>query len=268
MSEDLTAAVAAAADAIDIPGPAPEPEALDTELPEGEDTFDRPYVEKLRSEAASKRTELRGFKEAFDGYTPEETSRFLELAADLNANPEKALEGFQGVTDRLAKQLGKVSTPMSEESIPAEVSAAATEVAAAIPGLTADDVTRMVNERMDAERATSDAAAATRNVFAEAAALSDSYVEGSPALVQLLAVAQNDPAANGSLTDAHGILMDQVASIEEAAVEAYRNGIRSGKKHPPVIQGQAATAVESEPPKTLEEASKRARERLNAAFEG
>ena len=268
MSDDLSAAVAAAADAIDIPGPAPEPEALDTELPEGEDTFDRPYVEKLRSEAASKRTELRGFKEAFDGYTPEETARFLELAADLNANPEKALEGFQGVTDRLAAQLGKVSTPMSEESIPAEVSAAATEVAAAIPGLTADDVTRMVNERMDAERATFDAAAATRNVFAEAAGLSDSYVEGSPALVQLLAVAQNDPAANGSLADAHGILMDQIASIEAAAVEACRAGITTGTKHPPLVKGQPASLANTEPPKTLEEASRRARERLDATYEG
>lgn len=111
MSDDLSAAVAAAADAVDIPGPAPEPEALDTELDAGVDTFDRPYVEKLRSEAASKRTELRGYKDAFSGYTPEETTRFLELAADLNANPEKALEGFQGVTDRLAAQLGKEKSP-------------------------------------------------------------------------------------------------------------------------------------------------------------
>tara|TARA_R110000824_G_scaffold179238_4_gene359419 strand:- start:106 stop:912 length:807 start_codon:yes stop_codon:yes gene_type:complete len=268
MSDDLSAAVAAAADAVDIPGPAPEPEALDTELDEGVDTFDRPYVEKLRSEAASKRTELRGYKDAFTGFTPEETTRFLELAADLNANPEKALEGFQGVTDRLAAQLGKAKPPMPEEIVPVAVEAAAVEVAAAVPGLTSDDVTRMVNERMDAERATADAAAATRNVFAEAAQLSEAYVEGSPALVQLLAVAQNDPAANGNLVDAHGILMNQIAEIENAAVEAYRNGIRSGAKHPPVVAGQAATALESEPPKTIEEASRRARERLNATYDG
>ena len=268
MSDDLSAAVAAAADAVDIPGPAPEPEALDTELGEGVDTFDRPYVEKLRSEAASKRTELRGYKDAFSGYTPEETARFLELAADLNANPEKALEGFQGVTDRLAAQLGKEKSPMSEEIVPVVVEAAAVEVAAAVPGLTSEDVTRMVNERMDAERAAADAAASTRNVFAEAAQLSDAYAEGSPALVQLLAVAQNDPAANGSLADAHGILMAQIADIENAAVEAYRNGIRSGAKHPPVVAGQAATALESEPPKTIEEASRRARERLNATYDG
>ena len=249
MSDDLSAAVAAAADAVDIPGPVPEPEALDAELDEGADTFGRPYVEKLRSEAASKRTELRGFKDAFTGYTPEETTRFLELAADLNANPERALEGFQGVTDRLALQLGKEKSPMSEESVPVAVEAAAVEVAAAVPGLTSDDVTRMVNERMDAERATADAAASTRNVFAEAAQL-------------------NDPAANGNLVDAHGILMNQIAEIENAAVEAYRNGIRSGAKHPPVVAGQAATALESEPPKTIEEASRRARERLNATYDG
>ena len=71
--EVLAGAQVAAAEAIDIPGPAPEPEALDTELPEGEDTFDRPYVEKLRAEAhrtSHVQGRLRGVHPGGDGPLP------------------------------------------------------------------------------------------------------------------------------------------------------------------------------------------------------
>ena len=177
----------------------------------------------------------------------------------LNRDPEAAMEEFRGVSDRLAQQLGK-EAPVAEEvipTVPAEAPAAA---------LSAEDINRIVGEQMQAEREVDAQAQANRNVFAEAAALSDSYSEGSPELVSLLAVAQNDPAAEGTLAGAHAIMQAKTIAIEEAAVDAYRQSLRSGKAHPPVVSGQPATPGNQEPPKTIAEASARAKERFAATY--
>ena len=86
---DLSAAAAAAATEV-AAGPAPaapaeeEASQLDASLPEGEDTFPREYVEKLRAEAAKHRTRARDIESSFDGYSPAEKARFLELASQLS----------------------------------------------------------------------------------------------------------------------------------------------------------------------------------------
>jgi hypothetical protein len=61
------------------PAPAAEVPAVEVDDPD-RDTFDRPYVEKLRQEAAQYRTRARQYEEAFDGYDDETRQAFLDFA--------------------------------------------------------------------------------------------------------------------------------------------------------------------------------------------
>jgi hypothetical protein len=61
------------------PAPAPEVPAVEVDDPD-RDTFDRPYVEKLRQEAAQYRTRAREYEEAFEGYDPETKAAWLQFA--------------------------------------------------------------------------------------------------------------------------------------------------------------------------------------------
>lgn len=222
------AAVEAAATPAPEPAPALEPEAAIEELPDG-DTFDRAYVEKLRAEAAKHRTQKQEVMSHFEGYTDAERTRFLQLASELQSSPETALEEFQAVTQRLAQQLGKEIPNMTAQETPQP--APAPEPAAA--SLNADDVTRLVEERLTAERQASaqqDEVAAT---FAEAEALSDSYKDPA-AKAHLFAIAQHN---NTDLAGAHEILATQLQETIDTAIETHMDGLRTGKTHPPRVQG-------------------------------
>ncbi len=59
------------------------------------DSFPRPYVERLRSEAAARRTEAAAFKSAFEGYTPEDQAVLLDLAKTLRTDPASAAAWMQ-----------------------------------------------------------------------------------------------------------------------------------------------------------------------------
>lgn len=263
MSELEAAAAAAAAAA----SATPEPEVVTVEelseleeLPADQDTFSREYVEELRGENARQRTRGRDIEAAFAGYKPAEKARFLELAQQVIENPEQALEEFQGVTAKLAKQLGKEVTPVAEEVIP-------TPEAVPTEGLTAEQVTAMVTEQLNAEREIASRQTANNDIFAQAAAIDPKYAEGSRALVDLLSIAQSDPEAGGTLEGAHAVVEAELQAIKDAAVQEYRDGIRSGQRHPPRLPtGDPQSQENTGPPKTIAEASARATERMNAAY--
>lgn len=259
-------AVSAAAEAAAVPK-APEPPAPDPEIeeiPEG-DTFDRAYVERLRGEAAKHRTAKQDMLRHFDGYSEAERTRFLELAAKLQSSPEEALEEFRGVTNRLAAQLGKEPF-MNEAPTPDPIPVSEPEPVDASSALTANDVERLVSERLEAERNAAAQEAEIKSTFAEAEALDDSYKDPT-VKSYLFAVAQHN---NTNLAGAHEIIQAQRQAAEDEAVERYRQSLREGGTpgHPPRLPaGDPTTGTKNQgPPKTLEEARARAEERFNATY--
>lgn len=270
MSDDvpnLSAAAAAAATEVAAGPPPAEPVAdapsqLDDDLPEGEDTFPREYVEKLRAEAAKHRTRARDIESSFDGYSPAEKTRFLELASQLSTDPEGAYTEFAAVTDRLAKQLGKEKVQVSENP-PAPNLAAVPDLE---PGaaLSASDIEQIVADRIDAERAATAEQDQVAKTFAEAEALDPSYSDPA-AKAHLFAVAQT----NGTdLAGAHEIITGKLNDVIEAAIEDYRAGLRTGKTHAPRLPtGDPSAGTEAKgPPKTLAEARASMEERLRATY--
>ena len=196
--------------------------------PEGEEgkTFDQAYVSGLRSEAANYRTQLREYESAFEGFKPDERQRFLNMAADLNSNPEKAHKAFAGVADRLGERLG-ISTKAAEEIQSAENN----------PTITSQQVEALVQQKLAERDQASSREQKVRAIFDEASGMDPAYKEGSDALVQLIHVAQHDPEAGGSLAGAHTVLTKRIEALQAKAVEDYREALRGGKPHPTIVTG-------------------------------
>lgn len=259
-SEAAVQAAADAAAATEPPAPEPEPEIED--LPEGTDSFDRPYVEKLRGEAAKYRTRARTFEAAFTGYSDQERDRFLELAGMLSDpnRKEQALEEFRGVTERLAKQLGKELPTVTETAPEPEQAPEPAETGPS--ALTEADIDRLVEAKLAAAQQRQAQEAEVQATFAEAEALSSDYTDPA-AKAYLFATARQHQT---DLAGAHEIIQQQRQAAIDAAVEEFRSGLASGRQHPPRLPaGDPANAQDQGPPKTIEEASRRAKERLRAA---
>ncbi len=245
-----------------IPDPVLEGEEIAEleDLPEGKDEFPREYVETLRTENAKWRTRTRDIESHFEGYTEQERTRFLEMARTLQEDPEAALEDYEGVTDRLRKQLGKeVTVPEETETAPV-VKKEETPTA-----LTEDDITRLVGERMEVERVERVKAEGIQATLDEAEALGDGEQYKNPAAkAQLFATAQHQQI---SLAEAHDLLTGDFSTAVDAAVEARLESIRTGKVYPPRLPaGDPSNVQDKGPPKTLEEAQKSSEARFAAAY--
>ena len=76
-------------------------------LPEGVQSFDRAYVEKLRNESAGYRTQLREAQQAasryevFDAYDDEDRGVWLDLASTWQADPYQAAETMRTIANRV-----------------------------------------------------------------------------------------------------------------------------------------------------------------------
>ena len=246
------AARAAAEAAAAAPTPEPEPAAEIEEIPSDTDTFDRAYVEKLRSEAARWRTRTREFESNFSGYSEAEQAEFLRLASMLNDPNQQAdaLEQLRGVTDRLAKTLGQ-EAPVNDTPEPDAAPAA----------LTAEDVSRLVEERLAAAQQQQQQQSEVDAAFAEAEALAPGYSDPA-AKAHLFAVAQN---RNVSLAEAHEVIQGELQEAIDKAVADHMEGLRTGKHAPRLPSGDSTNVQDQGPPKTLAEARARADERLRAA---
>lgn len=255
MSDSLSEASAAAAEMIasGAADGAPAPEAAPAAEGEGEgaDTFPRSYVEELRQEAAEYRTRAKTFEQAFEGMTEQERRSFLNLAQDLTADPERALQTLDTVASNLRNQYD-----------PSQ------EVTADGRPLSPEDIERMVEERFQQRDQAAAQQQRVQEVFEEAQKIHPNYKPGSDSLVQLLHVAQTDPAAGGTLQGAHTVLMTKLEELREWAIEDYRNSLSENRaKRRPVQGGTPTTGKPVEPPKDLAEASRRAKEILGATFE-
>ena len=257
---DTNDAISAAAESYEAPPPPPEPEPEEVDIDETAETFPREVVEKLRQENAKWRTRTREVESAFEGYSPAEKERFLELAHQLSTDPEGAYTEFAAVTDRLAKQLGKEQPVVSEEAAPAEEPAPEPDSGPA--ALTAEDIEKMVADRIAAERAAAENEQRVNATLAEAEGLGDAY-KTQAGKAFLLALAQE---ANTDLEGAHKVHEELLQQVRDEAIAEYRKGLRSGQHPPRLPAGDPTAPGTSGPPKTLAEARKAMEERLGATY--
>lgn len=77
----------------------------------GADTFDRSYVERLRSESANYRTKAKPYEEAFGGYTDEDRAVWFEAAKLLADDPRAGGEYLRSVADAVLQQFAEPEPP-------------------------------------------------------------------------------------------------------------------------------------------------------------
>ena len=220
---------------------------IDAELPVDQDSFDRAYVETLRSEAASRRVaakELGERYENFEKYSEDDRAVWNHLAKLMYDDPTAGAEAMQDIAVAL---LGETETPKEETPV---------EVPKTDDGpLTAEKVQEMVAAALAAERTTQaeehKKGEVVRNFEAQAEKLG--YTKGTPQYTTLLHFAANDPSPDGDpVAGAHekvqAFLQEQVDTFVKA-----RKADADGSATPPSGAGAGLPAAEK--PKTLEEAS-------------
>ena len=156
---------------------------------------------------------------------------------------------------------------MSEE-VPAPPVAKTEPASPAPAGVTEDDINRIVAERLAAEKAEVDQQSDVQRTFEQAEALDEAY-KSKAGKAHLFAVAtEMNDGQGGTLEEAHAFITGQLEDVIEKAIDEYREGIRTGKKHPPRLPtGDPTTGGEPKgPPKNLSEAKARAEERFAAIY--
>lgn len=226
-----------------VPAPTDAPQPLSSAFDEqgasdpfdsGAETFDRSYVEKLRHEAASRRTKQREleeqwkpWQEALDGYEPDDKAAVLNLAKSLKEDPDAAAA-------MMRRYLG-----LDDEEAPAgapEVTSAAAEQAAQY--LTAADLDRLLQERE--QRAQQEAQVKAINDEAKGLGYDPAAERGTAEhrrYVQLVYVANH--TTGGDLAKAHEALeaerqavIDQYVAAREAAADGAPTPPRAGGAAP------------------------------------
>ena len=215
--------------------PAPETEAE----PQPERTFPEKVVTDLRQEAARYRTERNVYRDAFEGFEDAERDVFLDMVANLRDNPEQALDQFQGVTSRLAKQLGKETPAMNNEPTP-EATPVPEPSPTPTPQITADEIKAMVAEGVNQVLQTRDDEAAKRREVDETLAQAEQLGFTSPdQKAQLFAKAQE---WGSGLEEAANAISGSFQSALDSALRRRSRPTGSTRKAP-------ALAIPPRPPR-------------------
>ena len=217
---------------------------IDAELPADQDSFDRAYVETLRSEAASRRVaakELGERYETFEKYSEDDRAVWDHLAKLMYDDPTAGAEAMQDIAVAL---LGETETPKEETPV---------EVPKTDDGpLTAEKVQEMVAAALAAERTTQaeehKKGEVVRNFEAQAEKLG--YTKGTPQYTTLLHFAANE--TNGEVGPAHEKVQAFLQEQVDTFVKARKDDADKSATTP---SGAGAGLPAAEKPKTLEEAS-------------
>lgn len=180
-------------------------------------TFDRAYVERLRSENASYRTrakeaadKLAEYDDVFGNIDPEDRKVWLGMAKTMYADPAA---GAKWLADVAAHVQSGLTQEQAEAAAGAEPTAGGTEE----KPLTAADFERMYQERKAAEAQESEIAAITR----EAKELG--YEDGTVDYDLLLGIAFKQ--TNGDLKAAHQVILDaRQAVIDQYVADKAKDG--------------------------------------------
>lgn len=248
----VTEAPAAAAPVTEAPAaeaPAAEAPAGDVDPfdVEGTDTFDRSYVEKLRNEAAERRTALKPYEEVFGQYDDGSRDLLLGLARDLGGDEATQQAAALRMVD-VAKELLGDKFPGAEGAAP--------EVDPNAP-LTRADLEKIEADRQTAAREKAD----IDGVLAEIKELG--YADGSIDRAMLLHAAQHE--TKGDLQAAHA----KVEAHRQSIIDGYVESVRAGAEKFPSLTtstgGAAPADVTGKAPSTFKEARKALQLRLAAA---
>jgi hypothetical protein len=248
------------AEGIDAPEPLSvahsEPATEVDPFESGADTFDRTYVEKLRNEAAARRTKQREleeqwkpWQEALDGYDPDDKAAVLNLAKSLREDPDAAaamMRRYLGLDEHEAGD--------GDPEVTTEAAQQAQKY------LTAADFDRLLQERE--AKAQQEAQVKAINDEAKGLGYKPDAERGTPEhrkFVELVYVANH--TTGGDLAKAHEALEAETQAIIDRFV-ASREAAANGAPTPPQAGG-AAPSPEREI-NNLDDARRAALERFGA----
>lgn len=215
---------------------------IDADLPEGIQQFDRPYVEKVRAEAANRRVALKPYEDVFGGASEPERDALLHLNQTLLSDPEAGV-----------KMMLQLSRDIAGDSFDSLLTAEPAP-------LTQEDVDRMFTERQQAQQAQQAQQDAEAAVFSKITELG--YEKDTPEAANL--VWRSYHQHGGDMDAAHAAVQaDKQKVIDEYLAEkAKTNG-----GYPPVAQGGGGGGPadgSGGPPKTLADARASAEARIAA----
>jgi hypothetical protein len=228
-----------------VEGAETPPIDIDADLPEGQETFDRPYVEKLRQEAAAKRVAAKRFEPL--SFLPDDdlTGLAAMVAGLYSDDPEVQKQAAQVFIEVGQQALGTpqeennpVETPQPNENEP-DLS-------------TPEGVKAFVAAQLKAEREAiqqeSEKSQQQRDFDAKAEGLG--YKKGTPEHVAFLKFAVD---ANGDPEKADQAFKSWKQTMIDEAIEALKNDANNGTTPP---TGTGAGTKVTKPPESLAAATK------------
>ena len=178
--------------------PASDTTDLDTDLPEGRQTFDRSAMDSARKDAARYRHEAKEAKErvtalesrygVFEGLDPADTDTWIGFASEFQAgNQEAVAQDFLRIANSILEDPN--ATPKEK--------AEAAEVADQVEQMSPDNVKTMMNEVFDTRDAAAKEQSAIADVHRELAAAG--FEQGSFEARQMLFLATQHPDSDGTV---------------------------------------------------------------------
>lgn len=220
---------------VDPAPPADPPAADDVDLFEADptaDSFPRAYVERLRSEAAARRTEAKAFAEAFEGYSDEDRGTLLDLARTLRTDPASAAEWMRSQAEALLA--GADPAGAGDEEPEAEVDPDAPLTAAQLERYLADREARREREAAEAK--------ALDDIVSEAKGLGFDPATNRREYLALLDVANNETA--GDLAKAAEVLRAERQKVIDDYLAAKARESDTAPTVPPQVGGGRETPAQ------------------------
>ena len=220
-----SAPVEAADTSVDT-SPVTSDSVLDTELPAGMRSFDRSYVEKLRTEAGGNRTRARELENqlaeqtarmerfaAFEGYSDDDMAVWQSLATDWKEDPARAAQTMQDIAMRVLQD----PTSTAAERVDAQ---AIMDNPAVTEALTPERVREIAREEQTAQEAEREREAAVQRVWSTIKEAG--YEEGTEEAFSVLWYANN--RTEGDIAKAIEMQKAKEQSIIDRYVESMAKG--------------------------------------------
>ncbi|MFM1966808.1 MAG: hypothetical protein RL134_2533 [Actinomycetota bacterium] len=247
--------VAAAAPAADTSSSSTTESYAPIDLPDGQQLFERSYVEKLRSESAGYRTQLReleqkmqqpGKYQILDDYDDDDRAVWLGLAETWQSDPYAAAEQMRTIASRV---LGDIEQGNASDEFYDDLEDAEQEAGGE---LTQEQVQRIVQAEMQRQAAAQEMESMVGEVFAEIkqAGIDPNSMDGYMVLWR----ASNE--TNGDIQAA----LAAHEQYRQSVIDGYVQGKAKGGTTPLVPNG--TTGVQRVEPKNLDDAFKAGREFL------
>ena len=255
----------AAADAPVVEQSAPDTIGLDTELPEGRQTFDRSAMDSARKDAMRYRHEAKEAKErvtalenrygVFEGLDEADTDTWIGFASEFQAgNQEAVAKDFRRIADSILKDPN--ATPQEK--------AEAVEVADQVEQMSPENVKNMMNEVFDTRDAAAKEQSAVADVHRELAAAG--YPQGSFEARQMLFLATQHPDSDGTVQWAIEHSKTGASDASQSAIDGFVADAASKQPTTAPVDGQSASPAPADY-SNLEDGFKGAKEFMEARME-